>query len=183
MTSFIHLFFHIMSCSFCTSGIGYSRTTPSPPPYQAPLIDGTTEAILELRRQCKGCDHAMAQKAKGRLHWSNIPSGADFQREFDRKYPALSGYGSQVEYSEFPYRCHAPPPQRPQSSLLSYSNLPPARFPQQSYVQPSRVSLQNVSSSYSSHHHHRRSHHDDEDARIKRALQHIDHASRILEKY
>ena len=175
-----------MSCSFCSSGIGYSRTNPQPPTYQSPIIDGTTEVILDLRRQCKGCDEIMARKAKGRYHWQNIPSGADFQREFDRKYPSLAGSGSYFEPTEFPYSHVAPPPTRPTSSFMTYSNLQqsrpsPMQSFQQSFQRPVAQAPPPQHSHSHSHHHSRR--YDDDDPRIRRALQHIDHASRILENY
>lgn len=187
--------------------------------YQPPITTGTTDEILDLRRQIKRLDDQAAAKTRGRYHWTNIPSGSHITQEFNRKYPSLSIHQKSYQEESFPYPRFAPPPSRPSCSFCSSncpnnSAYPPAQFP--AYQQPSfdmsnvqqfppqQVPPQppaNVTHVHIHHHHHRRSKSSSESSesdesfdesssssssneeRIQRALQHIDHASRILENY
>ncbi|OHT13634.1 hypothetical protein TRFO_16186 [Tritrichomonas foetus] len=89
-----------MSCPFCSSR--YSSPSPSSCggcssklSYDPPLLDATTEVILDLRRQCLNADEARARKNKGIYHWSNVPSGASISEELARKYKCFGGSNSQ----------------------------------------------------------------------------------------
>lgn len=149
-----------------------------------PIIDGTTEEILTLRKQVVGLNNKASRLAKGPHHWLNIPSGAEYQRNFERKYPEMrSGcYISDYDPS-FPYQRLKPIPQKPASDLLLYSNtntysqsnLNTSRYGSCYYGNSSMLSQSRPITT-------RHSHHCDED-RIRKALKHIDNASKILENY
>lgn len=174
------------SCS--RYGSGYSRTNPVAPSYEGPVTTGTTDEILDLRRQIKHLDRQAAARTRGRHHWTNIQSGSDITNEFNRKYPSLSTTNqSHLEPdTRFPYPMIRPPP-APPSSTLCYSNIAVPSYSNVSYYQPQRVSFQTCCSKSHNQHYSdddsfdESSNYDDE--RIKKALQHIDHASRILENY
>ncbi|OHT05091.1 hypothetical protein TRFO_06101 [Tritrichomonas foetus] len=200
-------------------GSGYSRSRPVDPAYQPALLSGTTEQILELRRKIHGCDSCAAAKTRGRYHWSNIPSGNDIAREFNRKYPACQITPRNSNGSSFPY------PNKSQigSSFVSNSHMCASCIasqsfaanqpqPQRRFVQPQAAPSRRINydesgsddedyDNYGSDEYESESGSDDEeeyesgsesgsedeesadDERIRRALQHIDHASRILENY
>lgn len=172
-------------------GSGYSQSRrPAPPTYEGPITTGTTDEILDLRRQIKQLDRQAAAKTRGRYHWTNIRSGTDITNDFNRKYPSLSISNQSEPHTCFPYPMIRPPP-APPSSTLCYSNLGTTQYSNASYIQPQRVSFQQPSCQSSHHHHHHHYSDDDsfdessenDDERIRKALQHIDHASRILENY
>lgn len=170
-------------------GSGYSRSSPVTQTYEGPITTGTTDEILDLRRQIKHLDRQAAAKTRGRYHWTNIRSGTEITNEFNRKYPSLHTSSPLEHDTSFPYPMIRPPP-APPASTLCYSNLGTSQYTNASYIQPQRVSFQ-TSRAQSSHHHHHHYSDDDsfdessnnDDERIRKALQHIDHASRILENY
>lgn len=159
------------------SGYGNQSTSSRGSYLDPPIIDGTTEEILTLRKQVHGLNNKASRLAKGPHHWLNIPSGAEYQRNFESKYPEMrSGYCNSDYDPSFPYQRLKPVPQKPASDLLLYSNtntyshsyVCPRSCGNQSYIAQSRPSCSR--------------HHCDED-RIRKALKHIDNASKILENY
>lgn len=81
-------------CPFCSRRLSCNSAPECNLSYEPPLLNATTEVILDLRRQIKQCDHAASQKAKGIYHWSNQPSGDQISAELSRKYPCLGHGGS-----------------------------------------------------------------------------------------
>ena len=79
----------------------------------------TPEEILCSRNQSR----KTSALAKCPHHWSNIPSGSEYQREFELKYPGMKSGGYKRDYEKsFPYEKLRPAPQKPTSGLLLYSN-------------------------------------------------------------
>ena len=84
-----------MVCPFCSKSCSSVGTgNPNCPYGGEPLLDATTEVILDLRRKCIDCDEAAARKAKGIYHWSNVPSGQSISDELAKKYPCFGGRNS-----------------------------------------------------------------------------------------
>lgn len=80
-------------CPFCSRRLSCNSAPECNLSYEPPLLNATTEVILDLRKQIKQCEHAKAQKAKGIYHWSNQPSGDQISAELASKYPCLGSGG------------------------------------------------------------------------------------------
>lgn len=170
------------------SGYGQNASTSRSTYPEPPVIDGTTEEILSLRRRVIHHNNTASRLARGPHHWSNIPSGAEYQRNFESKYPGMRSGPYDSDYDpSFPYQRLKPFPQKPASDLLLYSNT---NTYSQSYLQSpcygsnyygnSSLIAQNRQNSSRSCRH---SHLGGSEDRIRKALKHIDNASKILENY
>ena len=106
-------------------------------------------------------------------HWSNIPSGAEYQRNLESKYPGMKSGKHKSDYDpSFPYSKLRPAPQKPASNLLHYSNTN-IYSNQNSQIDASKYNnsylfIQNHPNNVSRGFH--------EDDRIRKALKHIDSA-------
>ena len=164
-----------MRSSFYLECSGYgNKPSTSRGSYESPIIDGTTEEILCLRKQVHCLNSKASRLAKGPHHWSNIPSGAEYQGNFERRYPGMRSGPTYSDYDpSFPYQRLRPVPQKPASDLLLYSNT--NTYSHSNLNNSSYIQTRQPNTSYRCHHH-------DED-RIRKALKHIDNASKILENY
>ena len=121
-------------------------------------------------------DSISSQFAKGPHHWYNIPSGAEYQSNLEKNYPGMRSGPCNSEYDRsFPYQRLRPIPQKPQSDLLLYSNT-------KTYSQTNAPKNGNSSLYYQKAPRNTSRGNHDED-RIRKALKHIDSASKILENY
>ena len=104
-------------------------------------------------------------------HWSNIPSGLEYKENLEKKYPGMrsSPYKSDYEKS-FPYERLRPAPQKLASNLLLYSN-------EKIYSQNTPRNANCLQNSPNTSRVYNQSNED----RIKKALKHINNASKILE--
>ena len=139
---------------------------------------GKTEEILCKRQKVCCVNNKTSVFAQDPYHWSNIPSGAEYQRNLEEKYPGMRSGSSCSEYDpSFPYQRRRPAPQKPTSDLLLYSNTKTYSYSKANTPKycNSNLTLQNHSNISSRGCH--------EDDRIHKALQHINNASKILEKY
>ena len=138
----------------------------------------TTEEILCKRQKVCCVNNRTSVFAQDPYHWSNIPSGSEYQRNLEEKYPGMRSGPSRSEYDpSFPYQRRRPAPQKPASDLLLYSNTKTYSYSQANTPKNgnANIILQNRSNISS------RGCHDDD--RIRKALKHIDNASKILENY
>ena len=193
--------------SYSRLGAGYMPNGgPKPPAYEPSIVTGTTEAILDLRRQIGQIDRHVSQKAKGRLHWSNIPSGGDITNEFNRKYPRCKISPNNYGPISFPYpsKSSALPSSSFVTSQTSQINMSHHQYPvvhqhkhHHHYEEVSDSDDGDYSSSQEYEYDEEYDYDDEEyddgasesddeeenDDRINRALKHIEHASHILETY
>lgn len=133
----------------------------------------TTEEVLCHHQQAH-LNNRTSVLANSPHHWINIPSGAEYQRNLEEKYPGMRSGRSCSEYDpSFPYERRKPVPQKPKSDLLLYSNT--KTFPQLQTKEQKICEKLNKTNNYSRH--------CNNDDRIRKALKHIDNASKILENY
>ena len=167
-----------MRSSFYLECSGYSRNPPPPRNTypEPPILDGTTEEIISLRRRVVNLNNTSSRLARGPHHWSNIPSGAEYQRNLESRYPGMRSGPYDSDYDpSFPYQRLKPVPQKPASDLLLYSNT---NTYSQSYLQSPRYVNSSLCLNSS-----RSRHLGGNEDRIRKALKHIDNASKILENY
>ncbi|KAK8898099.1 hypothetical protein M9Y10_000367 [Tritrichomonas musculus] len=119
---------------------------------------------------------------QSRNHWSNIPSGSEYQNDFEKNYPGMKSGRCTSEYERsFPYERLRPLPQKPQSDLLLYSNTKIySNSNSQSRTNTATYGNSNLFYSKYPNNASRCIHNED---RIKKALKHIDSASKILGNY
>ena len=119
---------------------------------------------------------------KSRNHWSNIPSGSEYQNDFEKNYPGMKSGRCTIEYERsFPYERLRPLPQKPQSDLLLYSNT--KIYSNSNSNSNSSTSAHGNSSFFYQKYQNNTSRGIHNEDRIRKALKHIDSASKILGNY